>query len=362
MRYSLILIILIFSVQVRAAFAQNNASYSSLLRDIVHGHQLLTQYVDCLSGKIECFNNLSDTNKTDSTPVRQFLFFRDNTLIRLEYIHPIKNTDILPGHEKNDITEVLLKTMNSAFRYNAISTTGVPYANLFRLKGTDDSLELTLKTDFYSNINALTALPGCAVIDLLQDQIKSMEHRRYDNVSNALWITSADRETKNGDISHWTVVLNPNQHYAVLFHEATVKSVKTGNVIVASGKVASQVVDGKVLPQEIVLEGQMQARKTSERYIVVVFSTVKPDGKLFTEESFKELGRDYAIVDVLPNQTQVGGNVVNAAPVEARMPEYLFQKNPRLAWPWSRIFLMSTGVVLIIIACVRIYLQRKHAR
>ncbi|MGL4942570.1 MAG: hypothetical protein ACRC46_05195 [Thermoguttaceae bacterium] len=353
-------ILLFFLVSFgHGVMSQEKALDSNLLREIVKGHQFLEHSTECLSGKIERFRKQEGRTAYDTTPERQLLFFRDHELLRLDYLRQREGTEILPGYSSNDITEVILRSKEHDLQYTAVSTTGVPYANLFKSKLPDSKLEMVLQTDCYRTLNALFALPGGRILDVLQRDIGGIECRQYNDVTDALWIFGPESTSASGDVANWKIVLNPQQHYALLYHEACVKNEKTGFSITTTITATTQTTDaGDVFPNEIRTESQIMDQSSGERYIVSALSTAKPDGKLFTEESFKELGRDYAVVDVLPNQTQVGGHVVNAAPLEARMPEYLLPKNPRLAWPWSRIFLLFTGVILIIAVCVCIYLQQ----
>ncbi|GHT42660.1 hypothetical protein FACS189443_5890 [Planctomycetales bacterium] len=284
--------------------------------------------------------------------------------MRLDYINPMEGADVLPDDKRNDITEVVMRSGgNYDYHYSAVSTTGIPFSNLFKSKTPYAALQMRFQADFNQNINALTALPGGKVVDLLQRKIKSVIKRPYENIANALWFTGEEIDTNTGNSSTWTLVLNPNQHYALLFHKAMVTGKQSGNSIIASGKIVSQTMqDGKILPKEIILEGEMPGRKTKERSVISVNSTDEPDAKLFTEESFKELGRDIAVVDVLPNQKQMPGRIVEAAPLETRMPDYsafLIGQGTSTAWSWTRILLLTSGVIMVIIACILLYNRRK---
>ena len=366
----LVLALLIFGLLSRAGLAQGVRVDSGLLRDIIRGHQLLAQNTECLSGKIELVRGTSKTEKLEYSSSRNFLFFQDKDSLRLEYIAPREGTEIFPGHEKNDIVEVFMKTKDRNFKYAAIGTTGVPYANLSRSTVISEGQKITLDADFYSNINALFApssFSGAKVIDVLQDEIGFIENRKYNDVADALWIGSPKRVDSAGNASSWKIVLHPSQHYALLFYEMRMENSKTGRTLVTTGTVLSQVTDdGIILPKEIVVEGktrwlsdgQNQMLTTGERALMTVFSTDKPDGKLFTEKSFEDMGRDYTVVDILPNQKMApGGHVVSAAPLAARTPYYPIEGFARADWPWWRIVLVSIGIVIIAIACFRMYLR-----
>jgi hypothetical protein len=371
MKRPLISILLFFSFLEYAVIAQEVPVDSGLLRDIVHGHQLLTQYTECLSGKIEPFVGSSNTGEPDISPGRRFLFFRDKDLLRLEYINPLKNTEIFQGHDKNDVTEVIMRSKDHYFQYMAVPTTGVPFANLWRSTVPSEELKLTLGSDFYSRINALVAVNGTVdfkVIDLLQDKIGSIENRQYNDIPDALWIKSIMNMDKAGNSSHWMVVMNPKQHYALLFFVFRVENSKTGFLATSSTTVSAQVTDnGKIFPKEIVFKGQTktsangqkQELDTGSRSLITILSTDKIDDKLFTEESFKNLGRDYTVVDVLPNQKRAdSGYVVNAAPLKSRMPHYPIDEFAKSEWmSWKRIMVLSVGILLIAVGGLRLYFQ-----
>jgi hypothetical protein len=231
MKHALIVILLVFDFLNHVALAQKGTVDSGLLRDIVRGHRLLAQHMECLSGKIECFNTSPNTEKLEDSSGRRFLFFRDKDLLRLEYICPRKGTEIFPGHEKNDITEVVMRSKKHYYQYRAIATTGVPYANLSRSTVLSEAMEITLRSGFYDAINALFALsgfPDATVVNLLQDKIGTVGDRPYKGVPDAVWIESAKTVDQAGNTSSWTVVLNPRQHYALLFHEIRVENHKKG--------------------------------------------------------------------------------------------------------------------------------------
>jgi hypothetical protein len=278
---------------------------SNLIREIIQGHRLLEQSLQHVSGKIECFNKTVIEEKTDAHN-KQILFFKDHNLLRLEYISPQDGTSIAPNHQYNDITRVIMQNNDFNFQYTAIPTTGVPYANLSKSQKPDEAIDLTIHADFYQHINALIALPGgCSVADLLQGKIETIEKRQYEDIPNALWIESVEEKTKDATGS-WKIVLNPNQHYALVFHEAQVNYLKTGNQLTSSGKIVSQKMnDGKLFPKEIFFEGRATNFENTQQTIMSILSTDKPDNKLFTETSFKDLGRDYVSVTVLPNQKTV---------------------------------------------------------
>ncbi|MDR2437819.1 MAG: hypothetical protein LBE12_00420 [Planctomycetaceae bacterium] len=332
------------------AAAQEENINSNLIRGIIQGHRFLEQSIEHVSGKIEHFNKMVIEEKTDSYN-KQILFFKDNNLLRLEYISPQDGTSIAPNHQYNDITRVIMQNNDFNFQYTAIPTTGVPYANLSKSQKPDEAIDLTVHADFYQNIKALIALPGGTVTGLLQGKIKTMEKHQYEDFPDALWIKSVEGKTKDTTTS-WTIVLNPDQHYALLFHEAQVEYHKTGDKITASGKITSQKMnDGKLFPQNILLEGRAKNLYSTEQTVLSIFSTDKPDNKLFTENSFKDLGRDYVSVTVLPNQkTAPGGTIVNAAPLESRVHDYPNPMIPQKSeWNGTRIILAITGIILILL-------------
>ena len=348
--------LLVFCLLSPVVFAQGIELSADLLRDIIRGHQLLTQHTECVSGKIESLQGSSNTEKLEHSGGRIFLFFRDKDLLRLEYIAPLKDTEVFPEHEKNDITAVTILAKDHNFQWWAIPSSGVPYANLFRSTKMDEALEITVGADFYSGVNALVSLdgsPGAKMIDLLQGIIGTVENRRYEEVPDALWIKGVENVDNVGNTSNWTVVLNPKRHYALLFYEIRVENPKTGTTMVSSGTRSSQVMDdGKILPKEIVFKGltetlaagQKQILNTGKRTLVTILSTDKPDARLFTEESFKDLGRDFAVVDVLLDQQHIGGPVVLAAPLKSRIPS-----DPLELANWScfRIILFALGALLM---------------
>ena len=338
---------------------------SELLKDIAREHQLLTQYTENLSGTIESFWGSSNEKKPEYSTEKRLLFFREGDLLRLEYISPSEGTEIYPGHEKNDITRVIMKSKDCHFKYFAIATNGAPYANLLKSSQQSDAEKLAFDADFYSKINAIVSLDYVRVVDFLQYKIGSVEYQKYNDISEALWIKGVEDVSKAGDVTNWTIVLNPRQHFALLFYEVHIENPETGYMMRSSGTRTSQVIgDGMIFPKEILFEGnakayidgQKQVLNTSVRTLVGILSTDKPDSKLFTEESFKGLGRDYVVVD----EKQGTGSIVMAAPPETRKSDYLIERNPEIAWPWSRIILLASGVILIIAACSRICFRIKR--
>jgi hypothetical protein len=258
MRHILIPTLLMLGFLNHTVFAQERDVDPNLLRDIVRGHQILAQHAEVVSGKMESWGGSSQSEELTLSPRRPLLFLRNRDLLRLEYIHPIEGTEIFPGHEKNDTTEVIVKSKGHYFRYWAIPSTGVPYANLHRSTVLSEEMAITLGSDFYGNINTLTSLGGALeskVLDVLQYEIGTIEYRPYGGVVNALWIRGVEDVDANGNTSIWTVVLNPDQHYALLFHELRLENPKTGYAILSSGTRTTQVTDdGKIFPKEITFE------------------------------------------------------------------------------------------------------------
>jgi hypothetical protein len=85
------------------------------------------------------------------------------------------------------------------------------------------------------------------------------------------------------------------------------------------------------------------------------------DKKHFTEESFKNLGRDFIIVNVLPDGQQEIGKTVYAAPQEARVLGY--QKVSRWSrWGWERIGLCIAGFIFILTAGAIFYRRRLNSK
>jgi len=374
MKHLLISILLLFWFSGHIAFAQEVRVDSGLLKDIASGHQLLSRHVETLSGRMECVWSSSSLEKHETSTCRQFMFFRDKDLLRLEYIHPMEDAKVFPGHEKNDITEVSVISKEHDFHYIVIPSTGVPYANLHKSTGANEALRITLAGDFYSNVDALVAVDGATgakIVDLLQDKIGSVETRQYNDVPDAMWIKSPKSVDESGTDSGWTVILNPKQHYALLFCEIRVENLKNGFSVICSKTVSSQVADdGKILPKEIVskgqtkalVSGQKQELNTSSYALVSILSTDKPDGRLFTEESFKDMGRDYAVVDMLPNQQLAQtGSLVLAAPLESRVPSYPIEEYAKSEWTWTRIILLSAGIILTVWGGVRLYFRWRRS-
>ena len=373
MKHILISIFLGISFLSHVVFAQEVKIDSGLLRDIASGHQLLALYAESLSGRIEYSSDVPVAGGEQL--IGRFLFFRDKDLLRLESIAPKKGTEILPGHEKNDITSVVMKSKEYYYEYRAIPTTGVPSADVSRSTVPDEAMKITLNTGFLEHINVLFApsvFLEARVVDILQDKIGNIGNRPYKEVLDALWIESPKITDTEGSVASWVIVLNPKQHYALLFCEVCLTNPKMGLTATSSVTVSSQITDdGKVLPKEILFKGQTkvtahgreQEVNTGKHTSVTIFSTAKPDSRLFTEESFKDLGRDYTVVDILPNQKMAqGGHVVSAAPLASRMPYYPpIEGFSREDWPWWRIVFVSVGVIMIAIACLRMYLKWRHS-
>jgi hypothetical protein len=344
-----------------SVFAQELKLDSHLINDIVQGHKFLEQSLKCLTGKITWVDNTPTQTLSSPPQTRIFLFYNNKDSLRLEYIEPHELTQVLPGHKGNDITNVIICAPDYDFNYLAVATTGVPYANLFKSKSPDELLRMRAQTDYHKNINSLISLPGVKVTDLLQREIGKIEKCKYDNISHALLIEGKKDVSKTGAIGNWKIILNPEQHYALMYHEVSVNDKSKNFSLITSGKIISQKIgNNKILPKKIINESQVNERQIKKNIEIEITSTNKPDEFLFKENSLKELGRDYVVVDVLPNQKQAdGGTIVEAAPLAARMPDYLIDKNPRSAWSWYRIILILSGLILITIACIRMFLNKK---
>ncbi|MDR1478508.1 MAG: hypothetical protein LBJ00_06150 [Planctomycetaceae bacterium] len=348
---------------------------SKLINDIVQGHKFLEQSLESLTGKITRESSIGKITRLDNTPnqtlpsvtQKDFLFYNDKNLLRLEYIAPREGAQVLPDHKGNNITDVIICTPDYDFRYLAIATTGVPYANLFKSKSPDESLRMMVQSDYYETINSLSSFPSVKVTDLLQREIGKIEKCKYDKVSNALLIEGKEDISKKG-VSSWKIILNPEEHYALMYHEIVVNDKSTNFSLITSGKVTSQKIANKIFPQKITTETQINNQVNNKidehkmigRVEIEITSTNKPDGFLFIENSFKELGRDYVIVNVAADQKQKDGVFVDAAPLAARMPNYAIDDITSAPyWSWHRIILIAFGTILMIIACIRVLLKRK---
>jgi hypothetical protein len=342
---------------------------AQLFREIAKGHKFLEQSTENLSGTILTYRDLRELDfPVDTKPSRHINFYKKGDLLRVDCVYPMEGTTVLPGHPYNDITDVFLHTKDYDYRYMAVFSTGVPYANLLKSKVPYEDVQLALRSDYHQNVNFLFSLQGMRVLQMLQLKIGKVERRAYSDVPDAVWITGDEEKGENGDIAYWVIVLNPNQHYALLYHEGNRKSKKPNKSITFSNKIVSQKLnDGKLFPKQIIFESQVFDLHRLEKNQITITSTEKPDDKLFSEAAFKEMGRDYVVVNVLPNQKQVPDNLLEAAPLQARMtPEHYAVKNIMKEmvepsyWSLTRILLLVSGIVLLVIAFFQLLSNRKR--
>ncbi len=351
-------------------FAQDKPNESELLREIAKGHEQLAKDIECLSGVIEERVSNSEKDKSGYLPIPRVFFFKDNDLWRLEYEDPKKETVIYPEHPKNKITKVLVSTPEHYYDFWAIGTTGVPYANLFKKEAASES-DKSVIYGKYSMLGALFAvgsIPNTNVADYLLNEIESIEYREYEDLPNALWIKGVELQDQNEATSNWTIVLDPQQHYALRFYETVITVPQTQVKYEIRGTRTVQITsDGKVFPKEIekhstietIVDGKKQTQHMDSLSSVIIESTDRPDPKLFTEESFKELGRDFVVIPVSASGERGTGETVYAAPLEARTSDYIARKNSKLTWLWGRVLFAIVGAALIATACLIKFFGKK---
>jgi hypothetical protein len=344
---------------------------SDLVKKIIEGHQTLEQSTKYLSGQIvRVKKNVDGANSNTSQrhQPRQYYFYKNSDQVRLEYIQPQQDTQIATGHKYNDITEIILRTDNFDYLYSAIPSTGLPFANLTRSKIPNDIIDIRIKTDLFRNIGALTALPTLKVIEVLQKPVGKIEYKPYEGFTNAIWISGVEQTSKGqsgeSEFSNWQIVLNSHEHYALLNYSLYGKDA-IGNVIMQIDvKIASQnIADYVIVPKEIVYESYFNflakdQKRSAEQTTINIFSTEMLDEKLFSEDSFKEAGRNYVIVDESPSGVRAANQIIHAAPLpplESRMPSVDNSYVPSPMMQLVRIVLIAIGLILLLLALLSVF-------
>ncbi|MDR2641915.1 MAG: hypothetical protein LBC74_03900 [Planctomycetaceae bacterium] len=365
MRHSdliLLLAILFFGNYVNA-FADNrevNLS-SELIGKVIEGHKFIEQSTVCLSGTIISFKRVyvksdSDIVVISFDPQRQFQFYKNHDLARVEYIQPKEGTQIVPDHKYNDITEILLRTKNYDYYYDANDTTGNPSADVTRSKIPGKFVDARLQMDLYLNTGILTTLTGGKIIEVLQRPIGKVESRECEGTPNALWITGLETisKGKNGDneYANWSIVFDPNRYYALLRHEFYLKDKNNDYLIHVTVKVDSQMMDnGTVVPKEIVEECYTKVHgRFIDRCTVNITSTEIPEDALFSEGSFKETGRNYTLIEESPDGRPISEQYIDVPQPWLKTPRNHNEVSFIYYIDWTRVCFALIGFLMLLIA------------
>jgi hypothetical protein len=343
---------------------------SDLVKKIIDGHKFIEQSTVCLSGTIIRYNRVYVNPNTDVdtilfAPTRQFQFYKNHNLARVEYFQPQEGTRIAPDHKYNDITEIVLRTKDYDYYYDAIGTSGNSAADVTRSKIPSQLVEAYLQTDLYINIEILTALAGGKIIEVLQRPIEKIESRECGGVPDALWITGLETTSKNkkGDkeYANWSITLNPNRHYALLRHEFYVKDENNNDIIHATMKIDSRITaNGSVVPTEIIEECYIDKQgRYIDRQTIDIISTAAPEDVLFSESSFKETGRNYMLTDESPDGKPMSKQHVYVPQPWLNVPRNQNAVSFVYYVDWTRVCFVLAGFFMLLIA---VFLFRRSNR
>jgi hypothetical protein len=358
----LLLVILVFDDSGIVFADDSEVKLSSdLVREIIEGHKFIEQSTVCFSGTIVKFERVklepnSDFASIQFEPYKQYQFCKKRDLMRVEYIQPREGTEVAPDHKYNDVTVILLRTKDYDYYYDANATTGNPSASVTRSKKPSKFVDAYLQTDLYRYTNILTTLPGFKVIEILQKPISKIERREYGGIPDALWITGLEEISKgqngNKEYANWSIILNPNSHYALLYHESYGKDENNNFFIHCIDKVTSHITDnGVVVPKEIIEDWYIKDDgRYIDRRIVNITSTDAPDDALFFESSFKDTGRNYTLIDESPDGRPMSKQYIDVPQSWLKTPRNQNEVSFIYYIDWTRVCFALTGFLMLLIA------------
>jgi hypothetical protein len=331
--------------------AQDKQAIADVLRNIEQGRRALAEDFETLSGELKISSGSSESEELEYSSEQHMLFYKDADSLRVEYIEPRRGTEASAEVGKNDVTRILVNTKDWFYEYLPVGATD---ASLVKRPASRVKDKLPAR-EHYGVIGALVGTDGyhdANAVDWTQFQeaIDSVEYRPYEGVSEALWLKGVDAD-KAGNISDFTFVFDPKQRYALLFYEVNVELPERQTKLIVSGTRTTQATaDGKILPKEVarysstesVADGQKRIQTTGSRAVVTIVSTEKPDAELFSEESFKKLGRNCVVAEVPKRMQPVNYPRPKTARLKHRSP--------------------VGGIVLAIFAAVAIQAYRSYVR
>ncbi|MDR2346207.1 MAG: hypothetical protein LBE18_09090 [Planctomycetaceae bacterium] len=364
LKLSLVVVILLCFDNVRLWAKEHEIVLNSeIVKEIIRGHNKLEQATRNISGLIVRLKDNADETDSNTTKnnnqndLRQYFFYKNSDLLRLEYIQPLENTWIAKGHKYNDITFILLRTKNFDYEYYAIPSkgdSGVSFANLIKSKIPNDRVGVNIRTDLLAVINILTALPGVKITEVLQRPIGKVEKRQYDNIPDALWLSGVEEITKSqkgtNEYANWQIILNPHQDYALMYHTIYGKDDSGKPFIQVEIKVTSQEIKKDfVVPKEIFNESYLNGKKSSERVTIDIHSTEEQDKNLFSEDSFKEVGRRYVLSEMSSTGKQNADKIIDVAPYYYRSYPESMMKVKSAEWSLLQIVLVAAVPFLLLL-------------
>ncbi|MDO5554570.1 MAG: hypothetical protein Q4G68_12500 [Planctomycetia bacterium] len=323
---SVILSCLVWVVWSCLAWGQGTVISPELMKEITEGHARLKEYTQTVSGKIVRETISADDEQTVLSSTRLNFYCQPDSA-RLEYFFPREETSILSGYVQDDPTVVYLRTKEYDYEYNALSTGANHSATLFKKKKPAQMVEAIIN-QLQGDLATLHRLPGFEVFNLLQNKIGNVEHVACNGVENALSISGEKEISSSGAESNWKIILDPQKDYALIYYEYYAIDKKKGMDIFSCTNISLQTTErGEIFPREIIKDGTIQGEKqTTERIRLEVVSTDKQDEKLFEEESFKELGLEYTIVESDQNERSGSGHVTNAGSSKSEVADYHLSK------------------------------------
>ncbi len=285
-----------------------------LIARIAQGHARLAKRTSDLTGTIEHLRGPRDPLPTDlfsrdGLELRNRIrFFQSGEKLRLEYHYG----RVFPGFTQppDRINEIMIQTPDVLYRYLPSASTGVPVATVERYEKPDsgNSPARRVRSDVLGTERILFELGNKRILNLLQRPGVMVKTGKYADLDEALIVSQTSREY--GFTTNLTLVLDPRMDYA-LRHSRAVSHAGATTMEVAVHTRVTKLPDGTILPSEVVRvttstkSGTVDPKGSFRDLKILTVDSQEPvDPKLFTLQSFADMGIDYNIVETAPDGSQ----------------------------------------------------------
>ncbi len=356
-----LVVVVAWTVVQDALIAAEVAVDEKLIEAVRSGHDRLVHSAEHVSGRITKWRG--PYRESDGEPFsreglsaqRETRFFVSAGSLRMDYLR--SPSPSVSQDKREDIVEILVATQDKAWRYTGVVTPGDSAATLHRYA---DPLAievyLRISSELRFPITSLFSLSGVPVLDFLQRPGVTAEKKVSPDGTDLLVIKGTD--SSNAQETTFSISLDVKKNHAIRrFDSATdmgdVQMRVTGFVESADFDQSARIPKQAAMSVLVERDGTMDV-KTSFREIVQinVESLVPPQGHLFTEGAFSDLGRPYTIVDVDNRGATHIGQTVRPPPHGSQFRPAPPAQRSR----WLSLVMINTVALAVIIALL---LRRK---
>lgn len=352
----MLMMIIIFSL-FNWGFA-TETDKSKLVHAIITGHTTIDDGLQNMSGSISRFsgdvsqNNFQPFDRTGLKQDKNILFYRCGEMSRLDFVDSVTQIN-----QPNNIMQILIGTPTLDYSYHALSSTGSPSANVMEFQSPAKEVRMSLQHDFLWPISSLTTISGGnRIIDLLQNEISSVEIKPFETRQDMVWINF---ETNN---NRFQIVLAPTDHYGLVYYKVSAKKMET---TIETWIRSARFSDNILFPTEIEFVTKSSILPSGRNLFHITVESINvTDLSLFKKETFKELKRNYVILTSSNDGKSVLSTEIIAAPEDILVQKgrgFPINQPETEFYRYRRLFLIFTGNLLLLLIIYFLYIKTKKS-